>query len=236
MSVRPAYRSPSVSAATTTSATSRTSTNGSRTSPAGNTSSPRRSSAASGPSLKFCANQARHHRPVRPRRPQRLLGGQRLVLAPRGQQHQPPHAEGERLAGEAADRLGGAGGAHVRGVDEVGGVGPAQGARPGRTVAQSNPVARDAARTVNPAAPAARATRLPVRPEVPATTTVRSFASFTAFAPSVPFVSCVMRTSQLPSAAGGHRRAAHPHAPASTLPPWTLSPACWKAPVRGARS
>ena len=40
--------------------------------------------------------------------------------------------------------------------------------------AQSNPFARDAARTVRPAARAASATRLPVRPEAPVTNTVKS--------------------------------------------------------------
>jgi hypothetical protein len=55
-SVRPTYRSPDVSTAVTTSAMSRTSTNGSRTSPAGKTSSPWAIPSTSGPSLKFCAN------------------------------------------------------------------------------------------------------------------------------------------------------------------------------------
>jgi len=58
---------------------------------------------------------------------------------------------------------------------------------------QSNPRAREAARTVSPAASADRATRLPVRPEAPVTTTVM----FRAF--------CVMPTSQLPPAARDHR-------------------------------
>lgn len=58
---------------------------------------------------------------------------------------------------------------------------------------QSKPWAREAARTVSPAASADCATRLPVRPEAPVTTTVM-FREF-----------CVMPSSQLPSAARDHR-------------------------------
>ncbi|GGW49402.1 hypothetical protein GCM10010320_32320 [Streptomyces caelestis] len=61
---------------------------------------------------------------------------------------------------------------------------------------QSKPVARDAARTVSPAASAARATRLPVRPEAPVTTTVM---------PCVFRVVFVMPSSQLPYTARNHR-------------------------------
>ncbi|GGV74269.1 hypothetical protein GCM10010228_36110 [Streptomyces massasporeus] len=70
---------------------------------------------------------------------------------------------------------------------------------------QSKPVARDAARTVSPAASAARATRLPVRPEAPVTTTVMPPCVFRAAFCVVLSAVFVMPSSQLPYAARNHR-------------------------------
>ncbi|GGU86787.1 hypothetical protein GCM10010260_19950 [Streptomyces filipinensis] len=106
--------------------------------------------------------------------------------------------------------------------------------------ASRNP-AREAARTVSPAARAAATTRLPVRPDAPVTTTVARAASVAgrsvpAYSVAVSVrrvirVRCVMPASQLPGRAGPHRRTARPRMRASTLPPWTHSQVCWT--VRG---
>ncbi|GAA2236329.1 hypothetical protein GCM10010104_33940 [Streptomyces indiaensis] len=73
-------------------------------------------------------------------------------------------------------------------------------------------MARDAARTVSPAASAALATRLPVRPEAPVTTTVAACGTradvAVVFSVVFSVVFCavfVMPSSQLPCAARNHR-------------------------------
>lgn len=161
----------------------------------GNTSSPlSRNPSTSGPSLKFCANQdARTTVQSAPDPRNASLVG-RARSSPRDDSSTSRRTPNPTASCASSPTARPASGAPTsEGYTRYAASAPRNVSAHVDRSAQSNPRAREASRTVSPAARAASATRRPVRPEAPVTTIVM----FRAF--------CVMPSSQRPCASIDHR-------------------------------